>query len=285
MNVRRFFAMMPFAEEFDDVYMMMQFAGQDACDVARISFNRLDEVHSPGRISADLLAELESSEACVADLTGTNPNVMWELGYAMAIKKPTIVITQDISSLPFDIHDQRAICYRRSALNSTLRAPLAKALRATVSERLGASNLFQQASPAINAKPVRTGILDTKSVFISYSLRSGTPYFSELSEILMKFGFTVLTGFGDGAGSGEYVLRRIRHQVNDASMFISILTKEMQIRTSDGSYIWAPSVWALEERGMALALEKPVFLLVEEGLHGDFWRKTTPGRIHENFQP
>ena len=49
---------------------------------------------------------------------------MWELGFAMALAKPTIVLTESGSELPFDIKDMQRIEYRRHHLSSTLGAPL-----------------------------------------------------------------------------------------------------------------------------------------------------------------
>lgn len=45
----------------------------------------------------------------MADLTGTNPNVMWELGYAMALKKPALIITQSQAAAPFDVKDLQSL--------------------------------------------------------------------------------------------------------------------------------------------------------------------------------
>ena len=45
----------------------------------------------------------------MADITETKPNVMWESGFAMALGKPVIVITQSLADLPFDIRDMQAI--------------------------------------------------------------------------------------------------------------------------------------------------------------------------------
>jgi hypothetical protein len=58
---------------------------------------------------------------------------MWELGFAMALEKPTIIVTQDVSALPFDIKDMQNIEYNRIRLNSTLAVPLKQSLLDTLS--------------------------------------------------------------------------------------------------------------------------------------------------------
>jgi hypothetical protein len=53
---------------------------------------------------------------------------MWELGYAMALCVPTIVVIQGQVKLPFDIHDLQAVNYDRSRMRSTLAEPLRKSV-------------------------------------------------------------------------------------------------------------------------------------------------------------
>lgn len=47
----------------------------------------------------------------IADLTGLNPNVMYELGIRHALCKKTILITQDLSEIPFDLKGYFCIQY------------------------------------------------------------------------------------------------------------------------------------------------------------------------------
>lgn len=127
-----YFVIMPFATEFDDVYEVIKATVEMAtADIGGRCF-RLDESRPAGRITDRLLMELKSATVCIADLTESKPNVMWELGFAMALQKPTIIITQDIAALPFDIKDMQAIEYSRSRLNATLTAPLKRSFLDTL---------------------------------------------------------------------------------------------------------------------------------------------------------
>ena len=49
--------------------------------------------------------------AIVADLTDSNPNVYYELGIAHGLRRPVILLTQDINELPFDLRGYRVIPY------------------------------------------------------------------------------------------------------------------------------------------------------------------------------
>lgn len=124
------FVIMPFAPEFDDVYDVIRQSvsalGED------LVATRLDEVRAAGRITDDLLQELEGAALCIADVTGSNPNVMWEVGFAAALHKPTVAISQATTTLPFDIRDVRTLEYDRSKLSASLRSPLTDALQQTL---------------------------------------------------------------------------------------------------------------------------------------------------------
>jgi len=122
-------------------------------------------------------------------------------------------------------------------------------------------------------------------VFISYSKATGQAYFEIAAKIAGEFGFEVVTGFD--RPQSENVLGAVKEVLNTASVFLGIMTPEYSIRplNNETAAKTAPSVWVIEEKGMALALEKPFRLLVEESVHADFWRRTTPERLHHMFTP
>src|SRR5262249_18205206 len=113
------FVIMPFAREFDDVYVAIKGCVEAALSGEQLRCFRLDETRGAGRITPRLIEELHAASFCVADLTGLRPNIMWEVGYAMALGKPTILVTQEKGDLPFDIRDMQFICYDRGHLSET----------------------------------------------------------------------------------------------------------------------------------------------------------------------
>ena len=126
------FVIMPFRVEFDDVYAAIKSAVSTAILGDNVECFRLDDNKAPGSIFDELAQAIEQSTLCVADLTGNNANVMWEVGYAMALKKPTILLTQNIENQPFDLKMSRAIPYTRESLAKTLGPQLAEAVRHTL---------------------------------------------------------------------------------------------------------------------------------------------------------
>src|SRR5258708_196502 len=73
---------------------------------------RADEVSLTGSITRDFLVRLWRAEVVIADLTGLNPNVFYELGVRHALRSGTILLAEDGFELPFDIKDLRVIPYR-----------------------------------------------------------------------------------------------------------------------------------------------------------------------------
>jgi nucleoside 2-deoxyribosyltransferase len=72
---------------------------------------RVDEVYRPGIILQDIITGIAESEVIVAEITPPNANVFYELGYAHALSKPTILLAERGKELPFDIKSYRCIFY------------------------------------------------------------------------------------------------------------------------------------------------------------------------------
>jgi nucleoside 2-deoxyribosyltransferase len=75
---------------------------------------RADEIADPGQITGQVKEAILTAQVVIADITGVNPNVMWELGYADGHDKPIVILNQDPGSSPFDLADRRQVPYRTS---------------------------------------------------------------------------------------------------------------------------------------------------------------------------
>jgi hypothetical protein len=85
----------------------------------RFDVTRGDEIDEPGRITSQVLRAVQDSDLVVADLTGHNPNVFYELAVRHAVEKPVIhVIEPRVSQIPFDVADLRAIDFDLTDLDS-----------------------------------------------------------------------------------------------------------------------------------------------------------------------
>jgi hypothetical protein len=81
----------------------------------------------PYRVDRDLQAvipidtlhsEIQSAIICVADITNRNPNVMYELGYAIAAGKDVVIISGPTTEkYPFDIQHRGIISYHTGSIS------------------------------------------------------------------------------------------------------------------------------------------------------------------------
>jgi hypothetical protein len=134
-----------FVSEFDDVHMAIEAAVSSVKEPRTVQCLRLDDDQRGGRIVGRLEQELRDCDMCVADLSGNRCNVMWEVGYAMALGKPVILVSHGEIILHFDLHDVQHVQYERAQLRRTLTDPLAKAVKHTVQHLLN--------TPTPNAVP------------------------------------------------------------------------------------------------------------------------------------
>lgn len=72
---------------------------------------RLDTIATAGNITEKLYEAIDLADLIICDITDVNPNVMYELGYAHAVRKPVILISHRQESMPFDVRSVRVIIY------------------------------------------------------------------------------------------------------------------------------------------------------------------------------
>lgn len=109
-----------------EVFIVSQFGGdydilydeviKPVCKKLNYDPIRGDEVASCSMILSDIIASLQNSAAIIADITPDNPNVFYEIGYAHALNKPTILLCDKAlrNKLPFDVSGFRTIFYDNS---------------------------------------------------------------------------------------------------------------------------------------------------------------------------
>jgi len=102
----RIAAMMPFSG-FDDVYKAMGLAAKGV----QMKIDRADTVWEDSAFIQDIFNLIFRSNVVIVDLTGKNPNVMYEMGIAHTLGKHVIPITQNISDIPSDLGHHRALKY------------------------------------------------------------------------------------------------------------------------------------------------------------------------------
>ena len=100
---------MPFNSDFDAVFEDLI---QPTLLETGFSVTRADKITNQQAVMNDVVQSLANSDLIiVADLTGGNPNVCYELGIAHALNKPVILLAQDLDALLFDLSPYRVIPY------------------------------------------------------------------------------------------------------------------------------------------------------------------------------
>ncbi len=108
---RRAFVIMPFGSAWSaEIYDEIKLAADGLQSEVDLLVERADEISSPGRITDQIVAAIEQADLVIADITDSNPNVMWELGHAQALGKPPVILNHSNGTpIPFDLHDWRQI--------------------------------------------------------------------------------------------------------------------------------------------------------------------------------
>lgn len=103
------FVVMPFDSDFDDVY---QLGIKPAAEAAGYYCERLDEQIFDETMLARIYNQIGKADIVIGDMTGRNPNVFYEIGYAHALNKRTVLLTKETSDIPFDLTHHFHIVYK-----------------------------------------------------------------------------------------------------------------------------------------------------------------------------
>lgn len=87
---------------------------EPACAALDVEPFRADHINRSGDIHEQIYRNLRDSNIVIADLTGANPNVMYELGLRHTTGKLTFQIGER-ERLPFDVSTIRTILFKRTA--------------------------------------------------------------------------------------------------------------------------------------------------------------------------
>jgi hypothetical protein len=111
----KIFVLTPFSPEeraaFDTI--------RAVCLEAGFTVARGDEHRADGDILPQVVQGIISSKIVIANISSRNPNVFFELGIAMALGKPTLLLSDTLSDVPFDLQSRPKLT---TALLQTVRA-------------------------------------------------------------------------------------------------------------------------------------------------------------------
>lgn len=103
------FVAMPYDEEMQDVY---EFGIYQTINSAGYLCERCDRTAFTGDVMDRIKKRISASKLVIADVTGANPNVYLEVGYAWGKGVPTLLIAKEGQDLQFDVRTHRCIFYK-----------------------------------------------------------------------------------------------------------------------------------------------------------------------------
>ena len=127
------FVVMQFSSPYNELY---EDVIKKVCKDFDLNVIRADETYGPGIILADIIKQINESRLIIAEISQSNPNVFYEVGYSHALNKPTILIAEKTTKLPFDVSPFRTLFYENTiAGKQKIEDGLRKHISAALSDR------------------------------------------------------------------------------------------------------------------------------------------------------
>ncbi|MFM5544981.1 hypothetical protein [Aeromonas sp. 30P] len=106
-NEEKVFVLTPFNEE----YLSQYEAIKDVVIDFGFSCTRGDDEKLSSNILSHIVEQIASSRIVIANISGRNPNVFYELGIAHALGKPVVIVSESLVNIPFDISNSRILAF------------------------------------------------------------------------------------------------------------------------------------------------------------------------------
>lgn len=109
------FMITPIGKEGTDIRKnadeVLEYIVEPVCKNYGYSVVRADKMANSGLITKAIIEQIITADLVVADLTGNNPNVFYELAIRHSYRKPAIQIVKGDIDIPFDVSNMRTISY------------------------------------------------------------------------------------------------------------------------------------------------------------------------------
>lgn len=106
---RDIFVLMPFRDDLTPIY---EDHLKRCAKRIGMSCGRADDFFSNKSIMEDIWSGICHARLVIADCTGRNPNVFYEIGIVHTLDKKTILIAQSVDDVPFDLRHRRVLVYQ-----------------------------------------------------------------------------------------------------------------------------------------------------------------------------
>lgn len=108
------YALMPLSDKFDNVY---KYGVKEACESAGTYCERIQKHIHQGDMLMCMYNQISNADLIIADLTEQHLDVFYGIGYAHALGKSVILISQSKEDIPDDLIKHAPIIYDMNILN------------------------------------------------------------------------------------------------------------------------------------------------------------------------
>lgn len=167
------------------------------------SVQRADEIDEPGIITTQVIQRVTEDDLVVADLTGNNPNVFYELAIRHAISKPYIQVIQKGHRMPFDVANVRTVHIDHQDLDTAAEA----------------KNEIEKQISSIESNPTNVETPFSVAIDMQQLRQSGDPQKQAYADLINEIAEikSYLANFAVSSGDEyEARFRKLEQQIMDA---------------------------------------------------------------------
>jgi CheY-like chemotaxis protein len=114
-NRQSCFVAMPFGRSYEELFQIIR----PCVESAGYRCVRIDQERFTESILEKIFSEIRKAKVVLFVATGGNPNVFYEAGYAIALGKEVVTVTDRFNRMPFDIRDRNAVAYGQNHTSLT----------------------------------------------------------------------------------------------------------------------------------------------------------------------
>lgn len=215
-------------KRYDDVFV-------PAIKAAGLEPYRVDRDPGASILIENIQSGIESSRACLADITTDNPNIWFELGYAIAMKRSVVLVcsSERTTRFPFDVQHRAIITYSTESSRDfdQLCANITKRLNACLKHEIQINEIAHM-SPVVAVEGLEQHEIATL-ISVAQQIDDPTSGIStyHIRQDMEKAGFTkIATTLGLSRLMGKQMLEGSEDHDFDGSIYTSYRVTDKGMR-------------------------------------------------------
>lgn len=101
------FVLTPFNDKYEDQYIAIKSVAIEL----GFKCTRGDDSIVSTNILTHIIEQLSRARIVIANISGRNPNVFYELGIAHALGKSVLIVSESLADIPFDVNSSRILAF------------------------------------------------------------------------------------------------------------------------------------------------------------------------------